>query len=367
VRARPTALALHGVVLAALIAGPLAYVIADKAVTLDINGSSRVVRTYASTVGGVLAEQDVVVAVRDDVSPAPHTHLTDGLHIAVVSARPVTLEIDGVPRTIWTTAQTVSELSRQLGSRFDAAYLSASRSARIPLSGLTLTVRMPKALTVRAMGRTISLVSTDATWGAALAQAGFVVGPLDVLSIPASAVPQDGQSMVITRVAVRVLIREVAIPFAVQHVSDATLYVGTSKVTQAGVAGKITETWRYTLHDGKAVVAKLLARTQVSAAVTEIVAVGTKIRPVAPPPRTSVADLNWSALANCESGGNPRAVGGGGHYFGLYQFSLGAWHGVGGTGSPIDATSSEQTYRAQLLYLRGGAGAWPYCGHLLFT
>jgi len=33
---------------------------------------------------------------------------------------------------------------------------------------------------------------------------------------------------------------------------------------------------------------------------------------------------------------------------------------------PIDASSAEQTYRAKLLYLRSGAGAWPYCGQFLF-
>jgi resuscitation-promoting factor RpfB len=367
VRARPTAMALHGVVLAALIAGPLAYVIADKAVTLDINGSSRVVRTYASTVGGVLEEQGVVVAARDEVTPAAHAALADGAHVVVVSARPVTLDVDGVSRTVWTTAQTVSELSAKLGGRFDSAYLSAAASTRIPLAGFTLTVRMPKTVQVRAMGHTKSLVSTDATWGAALAGAGYAIGPLDVLSIPATSPLQDGQQLVITRVAVRVIIRLVSIPFAVQHVSDPSLYVGQTKVTQPGVAGKVTETWRYTMHDGKTVVAKLLSRTQSNVAVPEILAVGTKIRPVAAPPHTSVASLNWSALANCESGGNPRAVGGGGQYLGLYQFSLGAWHGVGGVGSPIDASSTEQTYRAQLLYLRNGTGAWPYCGHLLFT
>lgn len=366
-RARPTALALHGVVLAALIAGPLAYVIADKAVTLDINGSTRVVRTYSSTVGGVLSEQGVKVGGYDEVSPRQHAQVSDGLRIAVVSARPLTLEIDGVTRQVWTTAQTVSEFSRELGGRFSAAYLSVSRSARIPLGGMSLTVRMPKSLTVHAMGKTTLLVSTDATWGDALAGAGFVLGPLDVLSVPAESAPQDGQSVVITRVSLRVVIKTLTIPFAVQHVSDPTLYVGDTEVRQAGVAGKVLQTWRYTLHDGKSVVAKLVSSKAVSAAVTQIIAVGTKVRPVVPPPSTPVASLNWGALAECESGGNPRAVGGGGAYFGLYQFSLGAWHGVGGTGSPIDATTSEQTYRAQLLYLRSGAGVWPYCGHLLFT
>jgi uncharacterized protein YabE (DUF348 family) len=367
VRARPTALALHGVVLAALIAGPLVYVTADKAVTLDVNGSTRVVRTYASTVGGVLAEQGIKVAPRDEVAPPAASAVTRGLHIAVVSARPVTLVVDGVTSQVWTTAQTVAEFSRQLGSRYAAAYLSASRSTRIPLAGLSLTVRLPKSVTVRALGRTAAIVTTGATWGDALAGAGYVIGPLDVLSIPAEAVPQDGDAMVVTRVSVRTVLRQVPIPFAVQRVPDAALYVGTTQVRQAGVAGKVLETWLYTLHDGHTVVGKLLSRKALSAPVTEIVEQGTRLRPPPPPPRTSVSQLNWAALADCESGGNPRAVGGGGLFFGMYQFSLGAWHGVGGIGNPIDYPAVEQTHRAELLYLRSGAGAWPYCGHLLFS
>jgi resuscitation-promoting factor RpfB len=40
---------------------------------------------------------------------------------------------------------------------------------------------------------------------------------------------------------------------------------------------------------------------------------------------------------------------------------------VGGVGLPTDANSSEQTYRAQILYKRSGAGQWPVCGKNLFT
>lgn len=366
-RARPTVLALHGVVLAALLAGPLAYVTADKAVTLEVDGASRVVRTYSSTVGDVLAEQGVKVGERDDVSPALDAKVTDGLHVAVISARPVTLVVDGVARQVWTTAQTVSELSRQIGGRFDSAYLSVSRYERIPVAGLSLVVRLPKAVTVRAMGHTQALVTTQATWAEALLEAGVAVGPLDLLSIPAQSAVQDGQSLVITRVSVRDVVRDVAIPFAVQRIPDANLYVGTSRVSQRGVVGHVREAWHFTLHDGRTIVAKLLSRTVVAVPVSETISVGTRARPVTPPPHTSVGNLNWSALAGCESGGNPRAVGGGGLFFGLYQFSLGTWHGVGGVGNPIDASSSEQTYRAELLYLRSGSGSWPYCGHLLYS
>ncbi|NHC13773.1 transglycosylase SLT domain-containing protein [Motilibacter sp. E257] len=74
--------------------------------------------------------------------------------------------------------------------------------------------------------------------------------------------------------------------------------------------------------------------------------------------------LNWSALARCESGGNPRAVNPAG-YYGLYQFSVGTWRGVGGSGLPHRASAQEQTYRAQLLYKRSGSRPWPHCGKFL--
>ena len=96
-----------------------------------------------------------------------------------------------------------------------------------------------------------------------------------------------------------------------------------------------------------------------------VVLYGTKERPYTAP-STGAADLNWAALAQCESGGNPRAVNPAG-YYGLYQFALSTWYSVGGTGNPIDASADEQTYRAQVLYSRSGASPWPVCGPLLFS
>lgn len=72
-------------------------------------------------------------------------------------------------------------------------------------------------------------------------------------------------------------------------------------------------------------------------------------------------------LAQCESGGNPHTVSPNGTYYGLYQFSVATWHAVGGSGVPSQASSGEQTNRAQILYERGGAGQWPVCGRRLFS
>jgi hypothetical protein len=68
------------------------------------------------------------------------------------------------------------------------------------------------------------------------------------------------------------------------------------------------------------------------------------------------------SIAACESGGDPRAVGGGGAFRGKYQFDYGTWARVGGSGDPAAAPEAEQDRRAALLYARAGSSPWPVCG-----
>jgi hypothetical protein len=68
------------------------------------------------------------------------------------------------------------------------------------------------------------------------------------------------------------------------------------------------------------------------------------------------------AIAQCESGGDPTAIGGGGLYRGKYQFAISTWQSVGGTGDPAAAPEAEQDRRAAILLARSGPGQWPVCG-----
>jgi hypothetical protein len=74
------------------------------------------------------------------------------------------------------------------------------------------------------------------------------------------------------------------------------------------------------------------------------------------------ANPQLEAIAQCESGGDPTAIGGGGLYRGKYQFSYGTWHSVGGSGDPAAAPEAEQDRRAAILLARSGTGQWPVCG-----
>jgi transglycosylase-like protein len=68
------------------------------------------------------------------------------------------------------------------------------------------------------------------------------------------------------------------------------------------------------------------------------------------------------AIAQCESGGDPTAIGGGGAYRGKYQFSYSTWASVGGSGDPAAAPEREQDKRAAVLLAQSGSSPWPVCG-----
>jgi peptidoglycan hydrolase-like protein with peptidoglycan-binding domain len=63
-------------------------------------------------------------------------------------------------------------------------------------------------------------------------------------------------------------------------------------------------------------------------------------------------------IAQCESGGDPTAIGGGGLYRGKYQFAQATWESVGGSGDPAKASEAEQDKRAVMLYERSGTAPW---------
>lgn len=80
-----------------------------------------------------------------------------------------------------------------------------------------------------------------------------------------------------------------------------------------------------------------------------------------PAPKPVAVPAHLQAIAQCESGGDPTAIGGGGLYRGKYQFSVATWQAVGGTGDPAAAPEAEQDRRAIILYNTSGPGQWPVC------
>jgi peptidoglycan hydrolase-like protein with peptidoglycan-binding domain len=66
-------------------------------------------------------------------------------------------------------------------------------------------------------------------------------------------------------------------------------------------------------------------------------------------------------IAQCESGGNPRAVSPDGRYRGKYQFDQSTWEAWGGNGDPAKARERTQDRVALRLYKARGTAPWPNC------
>ena len=67
-------------------------------------------------------------------------------------------------------------------------------------------------------------------------------------------------------------------------------------------------------------------------------------------------------IAECESGGDPRAVSADGRYRGKYQFTRSTWKEYGGHGEdPAEASEARQDRVALRLYRARGTAPWPAC------
>lgn len=350
----------QALVVAFLAGGTSAFVAEDKAVELDVDGRNRTLHTFADDVTELLEEEGVRTGPYDTVTPAPGTPLGHGDGVEVRRARPVLLTLDGRRREVWTTADTVEDMLRELRVRVTGAYVSASLSRRIPREGLALDVRTERAVTVLADGRARTVRTDAATVREAVAQAGVTLRGRDTTSVAPGSFPRDGQTVTVLRITDGREVRDELIPFAEERVEDPSLARGTEVVDRPGQPGLRRLTSARRTINGVRQRPRPLRSEVVRAPRPQRVRVGTGTAPV-----PGVDGLDWEALARCESGGRPDAVDPSGTYGGLYQFDTPTWRSLGGSGRPQDAPAAEQTYRAKKLYVRSGAAAWPHCGDSL--
>lgn len=319
-----------GVVGALGIGGTTAYASLNKSVTVSVDGKAHNLHTFDSTVGDVLASQKIKVGPRDVVAPARTAKITDGTRIAVRYARPLTLNVDGSKQTHWVTAMSLGEALNNLGGRFAGAHTSASRSVGIERKGLTVDILTRKSVVISHDGKKTPLDEPLRTVSDALAKARVKVDADDRVKPSLSTEVKDGTAITVNRVDVRKSTRKVALSYNTVHRKTSSLYKGHSKVDRVGHQGEKAQIFRTTYVDGKKVKTQLLSQKVVRRPVDKIVLDGTKVRKTTTSSSGGgggsssggggsssggggnvgggVDSLNWAALAQCESSGNPRAV-----------------------------------------------------------
>jgi uncharacterized protein YabE (DUF348 family) len=283
--------------------------------------------------------------------------VAEGSRIVVRFGRPVELTVDGETSTHWVTATDVASALGELGTPYDRAELSTTRSAAIGRDGLALEVVTPKNLVLRLAGaKPVTRTVTALTVEEALAELGVEVGKIDRTKPALDTALNDGDRIVFTdfRIAKRKVKAE-PVPFETVEEPDDSMYEGLTVTEREGETGTRNVTYKVVFKNGKLLRRTVLHQKVLRKPTSELVRVGT----------ASVSSYGgsgvWDRLAQCESGGNWQINTGNGYYGGL-QFSLSTWRAYGGTGLP--SQHSRETQIAIATKLRdasGGYGAWPGC------
>ena len=156
-------------------------------------------------------------------------------------------------------------------------------------------------LTVTVDGATQEITTAAATLADALAEAGIALGWEDQVSADLSAPPQSGAQITIARTTTQYVTEQAVTPHATEQRESDELPVGETRVVQEGKDGEALTTSEVTLVDGVETARTAIVSTQGTAAVTEIVEVGTREMPTSVKSYTLVPLVKGNSFLPCGS------------------------------------------------------------------
>ncbi len=331
-----------------------------KDVELSIDGRSEHVGAFALTVSDVLAARGVILGAKDVVTPALESTVSDGTVVEVKYNKPVTLNVDGTPMTIETTASTLSTvLAATPVEELSAAWLSVDPASPLPRAGLSVTVSTPKQVALKVAGKNVEVTSTATTIADLLAEQNLSLSDTDVISPGLTTTVAEGQKITLDRVVVKTSTRTEALKFSTVQKNNTSLWKGESSILTAGRSGKAKRIYKITVVNGEVTKKIVIAETVVRKPVTQVVQVGTKTSANGVGINLARAGM-WDRIARCESGGNWHINTGNGYYGGL-QFNRASWNSNGGrdfAAYPHQASRAEQITVANRYYAKAGTSPW---------
>ena len=249
-----------------------------KSIALEVDGKTKQVTTYAASLPEFLKQQHITIQSHDQAQSQSGYWLSNDDIVRVRKAYEVMLNIDGHIVPYWTYANSAAQLEQYFHQNDQEA---SKVSVDIPnvyneLSGGIL-LNTTGNVQVIANGKT-STVNGNQTVASILDSEGVNVGPDTLVSVQ----HRNNQTvLMVQKVSYATVTKTVNIAFNVQTVMDPNLYQGTTVIRQQGVQGSQTQTLKLTYLDGKQYSEQLLKSVINKPAVNEIIALGTKKKPVA--------------------------------------------------------------------------------------
>jgi hypothetical protein len=286
----------------------------------------------------------------------------------------VTLVIDGISlATDAQPGQTVGRLLRSAGVEFGFGDRLSVPEDQPLVAGLRIVLDRGFPVTVVDGGTPVALRAQPGTVAVFLDQAGIALGPKDRLQVAADGPIVPGAIVGIDRVSESTVVETIPIAAPVELVYEPDQYVGWRYVSAVGASGQARVTFLVRTVNFVETERTIVASEPITAAVPQVVHVGTKYKPAPPPPSEIAAIIRAAAdkygvdpeqllrIAYCESRYDPLAYNGILGASGLFQIIPGTWlansvpAGYGGA-SVWDPVANANV--AAWMISRGGASQW---------
>jgi uncharacterized protein YabE (DUF348 family) len=261
-------------VLAIAIGAPLIAFANEREVTLDVEGVSQKMRTYATDARDLLERKGIEPAKNDMLTPA--TTLDHGDKVVYRKAKRVELVLDGERKTVTARGLTVGEALKDLGLVPGPKDHLTPAAATDLEPGLEIFVRNAVHTKLRVDGQLRDVVSSADTVEKLLSNAGVQVGSDDYVLPSRDVEPTDGMWIRVVRVRRIVEEENIRVPFRYVTHDDPQMESGTRRLVQQGAEGLKVQRHSVLIEDGRRVSTRLLGETVVRSARDHIVRVGTK-------------------------------------------------------------------------------------------
>jgi uncharacterized protein YabE (DUF348 family) len=197
----------------------LLYGTAVKSVSVVVNGQETVVETKQWVLQRLLDEQAITIGPHDEISVPLNAALKDGDRVEIKQAIAVNVKADGKISTIYTTDRTVK---------------------------------------------------------AAIEKSNIAVREQDKVTPSLQATLAADETVTVVRVDTKVSETEHKMPFSIVKKNDPTLAAGKEKLVQTGKEGVVVEQIEKQYEDGVLISKKTVSKVVQTAAVNQVVAIGTK-------------------------------------------------------------------------------------------
>lgn len=259
-----------------VLAAGFAYFQFEKNVMLVVDGEGQRVRTFASSVGDLLEGGGIEIGKHDEVTPSPNAAVTDDMTIEVLLAKEITLVLNGKPRTLYVTGQTVEDVLAHVNLRSaNRAYVRPSRGASIS-DGDRIVLREAVEVRIKVDGADRQVITNAPDVGHLLVSLGVILRKNDEVSPGLQRRPTNGMTIQVTRVTFEQTTVQEQIPFGTEERHSDEFLKGVTHVEREGRPGVREKVFRLRMEDGQEAARTLVSERVVEGPVSRIVIHGTR-------------------------------------------------------------------------------------------